>query len=266
MFGELEEDPFFSDPFRAHQENLHRLMSNFPVQLDQDLLVNFTGGKIPTQTYPRQQHSKETGKLSEMAGSSMDPFNKMMEQMRKEMFEMQQDIKNASHNSNNHTLNTSTVMSYAKVGNEPPKVFQASNYVHRVPNGIKETRRALKDSESGIEKLSIGHHIKDRAHVIQKIRNQKTGDEEVDQEFVNLNEDDAQMFDHEWQEKVSKVLPPGAQVYGLQDVKRAMNGQRTKHGKKQPVPHITSPSTPCDCPNTSYAATGLKGLTRNSRK
>ncbi|XP_069752856.1 myeloid leukemia factor 1 isoform X2 [Narcine bancroftii] len=240
MFGELEEDPFFSDPFRAHQENLHRLMSNFPVQLDQDLLVNFTGGKIPTQTYPRQQHSKETGKLSEM--------------------------KNASHNSNNHTLNTSTVMSYAKVGNEPPKVFQASNYVHRVPNGIKETRRALKDSESGIEKLSIGHHIKDRAHVIQKIRNQKTGDEEVDQEFVNLNEDDAQMFDHEWQEKVSKVLPPGAQVYGLQDVKRAMNGQRTKHGKKQPVPHITSPSTPCDCPNTSYAATGLKGLTRNSRK
>lgn len=27
-------------------------------------------------------------------------------------------------------------MSYAKVGNEPPKVFQASTHVHRVPGGV----------------------------------------------------------------------------------------------------------------------------------
>ncbi|XP_051874207.1 myeloid leukemia factor 1 isoform X2 [Pristis pectinata] len=241
-------------------------MSSFPAQLDQDLLVNFMGGKVPTQTGPRQHNSKEDEKHSEVASCSVDPFKKMMEQMRKEMVEMQHNIKNAPYHPNDHTLNTSTVMSYAKVGNEPAKVFQASSHVHRVPGGLKETRRAVKDSESGIEKISIGHHIKDRAHVIQKLRNQKTGDEEVDQEFINLNEDDAPMFDQEWQEKVSKFMPPGAQMYGLQDVKKAMEGQRTKHGKKQSVSHLNPPSAPCGCPNTSSAAAGMKALSKNGRK
>lgn len=53
---------------------------------------------------------------------------------------------------------------------------------------VKETRKALKDSESGLEKMAIGHHIHDRAHVIKKSRNNKTGDEELNQEFINLDE------------------------------------------------------------------------------
>jgi len=53
---------------------------------------------------------------------------------------------------------------------------------------VKETRKALKDSESGLEKMAIGHHIHDRAHVIKKSKNSKTGDEELNQEFINLDE------------------------------------------------------------------------------
>lgn len=53
---------------------------------------------------------------------------------------------------------------------------------------IKETRKAVKDSESGLEKMAIGHHIQDRGHVIQKAKNSKTGDEEVNQNFINLDE------------------------------------------------------------------------------
>lgn len=53
---------------------------------------------------------------------------------------------------------------------------------------VKETRKALKDSESGLEKMAIGHHIHDRAHVIKKSKNRKTGDEEINQEFINLDE------------------------------------------------------------------------------
>lgn len=53
---------------------------------------------------------------------------------------------------------------------------------------VKETRKALKDSESGLEKMAIGHHIHDRAHVIKKSKNSKTGDEEMNQEFINLDE------------------------------------------------------------------------------
>ncbi|XP_072897077.1 myeloid leukemia factor 1 [Hemitrygon akajei] len=266
MFREMEEDPFFSDPFHSHQENLSQLMSSFPIQLDQDLLLNFPDDRVPPQTCPRQQSLTDRNKHSVVASSSADPFRSMMEKMRKEMIEMQHNIKNTSQHPKDHSSNTSTVMSYSKVGNEPPKVFQASSHVYYVPGGLKETRRAIKDSESGIEKISIGHHIKDRSHVIQKVRNQKTGDEEVNQEFVNLNEDDAHLFDQEWREKVSDFMPLGAQVYGLQDVKKAMEGQRTKHSKKQPVSKLTPPPASCGCPSTSAAPTGMKASSKYGRK
>lgn len=46
----------------------------------------------------------------------------------------------------------------------------------------------MRDSDSGLEKMAVGHHIHDRAHVIKKSKNNKTGDEEVNQEFINMNE------------------------------------------------------------------------------
>lgn len=46
----------------------------------------------------------------------------------------------------------------------------------------------MRDSDSGLEKMAIGHHIHDRAHVIKKSKNRKTGDEEANQEFINMNE------------------------------------------------------------------------------
>lgn len=53
---------------------------------------------------------------------------------------------------------------------------------------IKETRRALRDSESGLEKMAIGHHIQDRGHVVEKKVNKKTGERELNQNFQNMDE------------------------------------------------------------------------------
>lgn len=53
---------------------------------------------------------------------------------------------------------------------------------------IKETRQAVKDSESGLEKMSIGHHIQDRGHVVEKKYNKKTGEKEFHQDFENMDE------------------------------------------------------------------------------
>lgn len=39
--------------------------------------------------------------------------------------------------------------------------------------------------------MSVGHHLRDRAHVIKKSKNSKTGDEEVNQEFINMNESES---------------------------------------------------------------------------
>ncbi|XP_072428844.1 myeloid leukemia factor 1 isoform X2 [Chiloscyllium punctatum] len=195
MFREIEDDPFFAEPFRFHHEHLREMVGNAPNLLGQDFISNSQPGSS-TQPVTRNEASSWT-----------DPFNRMstmMEQIRKEMFDMQN-------------------------------------------KSIKETRRAVKDSESGIEKMSIGHHIQDRAHVIQKSRNQKTGHEEVDQQFINLNENDAANFDQEWQNKVSKYMPSGTCPSGIQDARKAMEGQSTcARGPTAPPP--VTPSGGCGCP------------------
>ncbi|XP_067851498.1 myeloid leukemia factor 1 isoform X2 [Heptranchias perlo] len=235
MFRDLEEDPFFADPFCSHRENLHQMMNNFPGLLGEHSVFNLPDGGTNRQRRAINHGTQEVSRANDRGAGSVDPFqsmNSMMEHMRKRMFDMQSDLGCVSSDPNGHSLNTSNVMTYAKVGNEPPKVFQASSHVHRIPGGIIETRRAVKDSESGVEKMSIGHHIKDRAHVIQKSRNQRTGDEEMDQDFINLSEADASVFDQEWQHKVSTFMPPGQQGYDFQDIKNAMEGQGQRKCRK----------------------------------
>ena len=53
---------------------------------------------------------------------------------------------------------------------------------------IRETRQAMRDSESGVERLAIGHHIRDRGHVMERSRNRRTGDHEERQDYINLEE------------------------------------------------------------------------------
>lgn len=49
----------------------------------------------------------------------------------------------------------------------------------------------MRDSESGLERLSIGHHIGDRGHVMERSRNRRTGDREERQDFINLEESES---------------------------------------------------------------------------
>ncbi|KAG7246082.1 hypothetical protein CRUP_002370, partial [Coryphaenoides rupestris] len=38
---------------------------------------------------------------------------------------------------NGHSFSSSSVTTYSKVGNEPPKVFQASSQTRRAPGGVR---------------------------------------------------------------------------------------------------------------------------------
>lgn len=58
---------------------------------------------------------------------------------------------------------------------------------------IRETRQSLRDSESGLESLAIGHHIGSRAHIVERSQNRRTGDREERQDFINLDESESQM-------------------------------------------------------------------------
>lgn len=44
------------------------------------------------------------------------------------------------------------------------------------------------DSRSGVKKIAIGHHIGERAHVLEREQNLHSGDREERQEFINLEE------------------------------------------------------------------------------
>ncbi|XP_053246349.1 myeloid leukemia factor 1 isoform X1 [Podarcis raffonei] len=257
MFGGwsriFEEDPFFRDPFAAHNDHMRRFFSE-PFGRDPFLSIKDGGegalhqrGRPDSQVALRDNHKTSCslmpfgsfggmaasfplmpfGSFGGMAMSSpLMPFgcfggmnmdfrdhfsamDRMMSNMRNSMMELHRNFDKMALDPNSHSFSSSSVMTYSKKGDEPPKVFQASAQTRVAPGGIKETRKALKDSESGLEKMSIGHHIQDRAHVVQKAKNNKTGDEELNQEFVNLDEDEAHAFDEQWQKEILKYRPSG---------------------------------------------------------
>ncbi|XP_048811412.1 myeloid leukemia factor 1 isoform X3 [Lagopus muta] len=261
MFGALgrcfEEDPFFRDPFAAHHEYMRQMMRSFSDPFGRDPFLSITDGRERTADRRARQDSQVALRGNRRATSYSllpfsgfgrvqdadfgDPFfamDRMMSNMRNSMLEMQRKFDDLSVHPDAHTFSSSSVMTYSKVGDEPPRVFQAAAQTRTAPGGVsrlemqqeggmsllqskvfygfsayfcsrqvKETRKALKDSESGVEKMAIGHHIRDRAHVVKKSKNRKTGDEEMNQEFINLDENEAQSFDEEWQKEISKFKP-----------------------------------------------------------
>lgn len=80
-------------------------------------------------------------------------------------------------------------------------VYQATSSSKHGPGGVKEVKETVQDSMTGVKKIAIGHHIGDRAHVIEREQNTHTGDREEREEFVNLDEDDADEFTREFKEK-----------------------------------------------------------------
>ncbi|KAM9615659.1 myeloid leukemia factor 1 isoform 7-T7 [Morphnus guianensis] len=215
MFGGLgrcfEEDPFFRDPFAAHHEYMRQMMRSFSDPFGRDPFLSITDGGERTVDRRARQDSQVALRGNHRQDADFgEPFfamDRMMSNMRNSMLEMQRKFDDLSIHPDAHTFSSSSVMTYSKIGDEPPKVFQASAQTRTAPGGVKETRKALKDSESGLEKMAIGHHIHDRAHVIKKSKNSKTGDEEMNQEFINLDETDAQTFDEEWQKEIMKFKP-----------------------------------------------------------
>ncbi|NXU49134.1 MLF1 factor, partial [Turnix velox] len=200
----------FRDPFAAHHEHMRQMMRSFSEPFGGALCVGEADGgerRVERRARPDSQLAlRGNGRVSNF-GEPFFAMDRMMSNMRNSMLEMQRKFDDLSFHPDAHTFSSSSVMTYSKVGDEPPKVFQASAQTRTAPGGVKETRKALRDSESGVEKMAIGHHIHDRAHVIKKSKNRKTGDEEMNQEFINLDENEAQTFDEEWQKEIMKFKP-----------------------------------------------------------
>ena len=74
------------------------------------------------------------------------------------------------------------------------QVYQASSTTRSAPGGIKETKKTVCDSRSGMKKMAIGHHIGERAHIVEREKNVYTGDVEQREDLVNLDEGTAKLL------------------------------------------------------------------------
>jgi hypothetical protein len=60
--------------------------------------------------------------------------------------------------------------------------------LRQAPGGIRETKKTVADSRTGVKKMAIGHHIGERGHVLEREHNVYSGEQEEHQEFINLDE------------------------------------------------------------------------------
>lgn len=74
-------------------------------------------------------------------------------------------------------------------------MYQASSSTRTAPGGVKETKKTVCDSRSGVKKIAIGHHIGERAHVLEREQNLHSGEREERQEFINLDEGEPQVIE-----------------------------------------------------------------------
>ncbi|XP_073673829.1 myeloid leukemia factor 1 isoform X2 [Garra rufa] len=179
---------------------MRQMMRGFSDPFGQGFMPSIMDGRHRAAAQPNASQNVRSNQELDFFSS---PFA-MMDSMRNRMQSMHSNFGNMASDSNNHSFSSSSVMTYSKMGDEPAKVFQASSQMRCAPGGIKETRRSLKDSESGLEKMSIGHHIQDRGHVIERKENRKTGEKELNQDFQNMDETEAESFDEQWQREVSR--------------------------------------------------------------
>lgn len=113
----------------------------------------------------------------------------------------------------------STVMTMSSGPDGRPQIYQASTSTKTGPGGVRETRKTVQDSRTGVKKMAIGHHIGERAHIIEKEQDLHSGQLEERQEFINLDEEEAEQFDREFTTRATRgVLPHGAGRTGMQGI------------------------------------------------
>ncbi|RUS91038.1 hypothetical protein EGW08_001166 [Elysia chlorotica] len=167
------------------------------------LSLEVGNGRSSDRHNRRQEQRAQNAQVSRR-NQFMDPFahfDSMFSNMRSMMSDMHRAFDQGADNPNTHMYQQSSFYSSSNVGNGTPKVYQASSSVKQIPGGVKETRKTVMDSETGVERVAMGHHIKDRAHIIERSRNSRTGESNENQELINITEEEAPAFDSEYRDR-----------------------------------------------------------------
>lgn len=137
-------------------------------------------------------------------------------------------------NPGGHSFSSSTVMTMTSGPDGRPQVYQASSSTRTAPGGVKETKKSVCDSRSGMKKIAIGHHIGERAHVLEREQNLHSGEREERQEFINLEEEEAEEFNREFEQRTRQSL--GAIGYSSPN-------SSSRHGRRHREPQLALPAS-----------------------
>lgn len=129
---------------------------------------------------------------------------------------------------------SSQFISYSSDGVNPPQVVERTHLNRVGHGGVREERRTLRDSRSGVQQMSIGRHINDRGHVMEKNKNHYTGEEEENNEFINIEEEEAPQFNNEWSMRMERPFNGNSSQRFIQAPPR----------RSEPVLAITGPDAP----------------------
>ena len=101
-----------------------------------------------------------------------------------------------TNNPNCHSFTSSSIMTMTSGPDGRPQIYQETSSTRAAPGGVKETKKTVSDSRTGTRKLAIGHHIGERAHILEREQNVHTGDQEEHQEYINLEEGMMKLFNN----------------------------------------------------------------------
>jgi len=177
---------------RMDQRMDHMLQSSFgmgmpmmPTIMRPPMVDNGMGRQLQQQ----QQQQQMTPFGGNMFGNMFGNMDAMLSRMQNDP------------NANAHSFSSSRVISYSSDGSSAPKYYEASSETTQGPGGVRQTRKSERNSVTGLDRMAVGHHIYDRAHVVERSRNRRTNEREENQEFLNMDEEEKDAFHQEWQQK-----------------------------------------------------------------
>lgn len=199
MFGSLMGD-MEDDFFGSHMRHM-RQMSNMMNSLFSDPFGMMRGSMLGFDDF--ENRALTTGRPN-MHNSLMSPFS--MPVMPNFNRLLSGSLDSMANPGNYHS--SSTVISMTSGPDGRPQVYKATSSTRVAPGGIKETQKTVSDSVTGTKKMSIGHHIGERAHIIEKEQNVHTGERVESEDLINIEDDEKEEFNNEWETKTRRSEIP----------------------------------------------------------
>nr|XP_014279574.1 myeloid leukemia factor [Halyomorpha halys] len=213
LMGEIDDDPFLG----GHMRRMNNMMNSF----FRDPFGDMLGRSMGSELMPFAGNSRDA-RGRELARYGQDDFGMGMSLMPMGFPNIRSMFSDMGNNPNCHSFSSSTVMTMTSGPDGRPQVYQASQTVKQGPGGVRETKKTVADSRTGVKKMSIGHHIHDRAHIIEREQNVYSGEQEERQDFINLEEEEAEDFNKEWETKSRHIKRGGNAIeYGRNGRRRA---------------------------------------------